>query len=134
MFLETLWYRIYLHLIKGNRPKWIAIFMASIGWATFINLAIMTLSALLAKMDIFPFMYPDEYPESYDPALILQIISAILALVYFIIRSKAIIRKFSNETVEQQKKGHKRMINYLIVLIVSIFVVAFIRPGYLPGW
>ena len=100
--------------------------MASIGWAGLIGLNILIVCAFLADLGISPISYP--YDETtFDQNLYANIVFMALSLVYFIIRNKAIIKKYAKETEEQQKKAHKRLLIYVAVLLGSIFISLFYK-------
>ncbi|MCL2593834.1 MAG: hypothetical protein FWD82_10800 [Defluviitaleaceae bacterium] len=92
----------------------------------------MTLSGLLAKLDIWRVIYQ----PGTNQALYANIIFMILVYVYFRgKRAKRIIDRFSKETDKQRDKGTFWVILYVALSIaLAIGIGGAYKPGYLPSW
>jgi hypothetical protein len=94
-----------------------------------VSLNIFTISGLLAKLDITPFIYPNG---------IIGVIMHIIIVLFFVLyyqgkRGKNIIEKYAHWKKKDRIKGTWLTILYIAVTFGVLFGIgAFFKPNYLP--
>lgn len=127
MIFKYLWYKLYRASLKSSLKEVPILFSGAL-FGLLLNLNIITLSALLSKLNIMPFIYQRTYYGT-----IINIITIILSWAYFSgSRAQSIIYKFSKETNKQRIKGNIYVAIYIFISVLSIFGIIFYKPGYLP--
>ena len=130
MIFDYFFLKFYNGILKSSLdfPR----FGASLTFGLLVNLNIFETSMVLAKLDILPFIYPDNKPILYIST---PVIAAILFLLYNKNRIEAIKLKFSKDELKPMKrKLNIAFILYIVLSIVSVFILAWWKPGYLPTW
>lgn len=127
MIIKYLWYKLYRASLKSSLKE-IPILFSGALFSLILHINIFTLSLLLSKMDVMPFIYKDKIY-----AIVGSIILLILTWIYFSgNRAKSIIDSFSIETDKQRVRGNIFVILYVSISITLFFLIIFYRPGYLP--
>ena len=122
-----LYYKLYQVVLKGSLkdiPQLIApVFMGGL-----IGLNLIVIIAFLAKINWIPFLFATPAQGSY-------LIAFLIILIYFYFgkeKREKVIGKYEVEANAQRTKGNFYVAIYVGVSILSIFAVAFFKPGYLP--
>ena len=130
MIFDYFFLKFYNGILKSSLdfPR----FGASLTFGLLVNVNIVEISIVLAKLDILPFLYPDNKP-------ILYISTPIIATVIFLGYNKNRIEAIKLKFTKDELKPMKRKLNiaftlYIVLSILAIFILAWWKPGYLPSW
>ena len=129
MIFDYFFFKFYQGILKSSVPE-LPRFGASLVFGLLINLSVFEISMVLAKLDILPFIYPDNKTIQY---LSTPFVVAIVFLIYNNSRIDAIKLKFA----EDEFKPMKRKLNiaftlWIVLTILVIFIIPWWKPGYLP--
>ena len=127
MIIDYFYLKFYNGILKSSIPEFPR-FMASFVFGVLLSVNMLTLNALLAKIDILPYLF-----DKSTSIGSLIIIVVIIYLRYKKSRTEAIILLFSAEEFKTKKK----IFNIIFILWVTlsmpaVILVAFYKPGYLP--
>ena len=79
------------------------------------------------KLDIIPFLF-----SSNEQGGLFALIVIVSAMCYYRkARYKSILKKYSQENNKERVKGNLFVANYVVLSFLSIFAVAFFKPGKL---
>ena len=105
-------------------------FYASLVFGCIINVNILIIDTLLAKLDILPSLY--------DNTLIgtgLVVLTALFFFRYTKSRMEAITAKFAEDDFQPKKKELNIMfVLFIVFTVLSAFIIPLYKPGYLPKW
>jgi len=130
MIFDYFFFKFYNGILKSSLdfPR----FGASLTFGLLVNVNIFEINMVLAKLDIFPFIYPDNKPILYMST---PIIAAVIFLLYNKNRIEAIKSKFSKDEFKPMKrKLNFAFVLYLVLSILAVYIIAWWKPGYLPKW
>jgi len=133
MIFDYFFLKFYKGILKSSIPEFPR-FVTSVLFGLFINLNLLIISAIFAKLDILLFLYS-------KTSAIIQLCILII-FFYFrynknriaLIKSKYATFTTDDEFFLRKKKLNIVFILYVVVTIISIFLVPFFKPGYLPTW
>ena len=120
---DYLYYKIHYHSLKSSYEP--IINFSTPGLVTlllFFN--IMETNALLAKNDILTFYFSD---KRY--AIGFFLIAMAFSLTYYLLNREFFLFKFKNESEFNKKRGNILFLIYILVTVLSIFIVPFYKPG-----
>jgi len=131
MIFDYFFLKFYKGILKSSIPEFPR-FMASFLFGLFIHLNLFVIDTMLAKFNIMPSLYSKT-----------TIIIQLLILVIFIYvrynknKIEVIKSRFATFVTEDEFFLKKRKLNiafilYVIVTILSIFIIPWFKPGYLP--
>lgn len=122
--MSYLYYKLYQAVLKGSLRD-IPRFVTPVFVAGLISVNIIVLNAFLAKVQLLSFFF------SQKLAALLLIICSILAAILYYNGPKVdeILKKFSNESKAERQRGNFLVWVYVTISFISIFLVAFFRPG-----
>jgi len=124
--LNYLYYKLYQASLKSSL-KDIPDFMASVSFGGLISVNVLVLNAFLAKMDILPFLFSNKIQVG-----IFVITTILFPMIFYTKkRYKLLQKKYSIENNAERKKGNIIVIIYISISFLSIFAVAFFKPGKL---
>jgi hypothetical protein len=109
--------------------KDIAEYMAAVAMGALFGINIVIVSAFLAKLDLLPFIYKTSTLGGTCTGILILFIG--LFYIYGK-RYEKVIEKYRDENEGQRLKGNIIISLYVLILFISIFLVAFFKPGYLP--
>jgi hypothetical protein len=93
-----------------------------------VSLNIFTISGLLAKLDIIPFIYPNN--------IICGIASVVLVLIFTFYyqgkRGEKVIKKYSHWNKKERIQGTWVTILYIVITLAVGVAGSLYKPGYLP--
>jgi hypothetical protein len=123
---DYLYYKIYLAVLKGSLRD-IPRFITPVFFAGLISANLLVINAFLAKIDVMPFLFSNKMA-----AAVLVVMLIVLALVYYRgSKSDNILKKYSKEGNSERIRGNVIVWIYVTLSFLSIFAVAFFRPGKL---
>lgn len=124
MFLDYIYYKLYRASEKSSLSD-IPEFIAPSLLGCLLSINFLVVSALLAKFDILPFFFANKYQGGFFTGI------AILLPMAFYRKDRymAIIRRYSKESDEERIRGNLIIASYVAISFLSIFAVAFFRPG-----
>ena len=128
--IDYLYYKIY-RLSKKSKLQDVAEYMAAAYLATLISINILTLSSLLSKLDILPFIFNNKYQAGGF------FLAMILASWFYFVRNNrynTIFEKYSSETIKEKIKGNISVIIYVVISFAFSILGALFKPGYLPSF
>ncbi len=126
MIFDYLFYKLYRANLVGSL-KDIAQYAASIHLSLLITANIMVLNAFFAKINIGHFIFKDPKAGGWFTAVLI-----ILAMLYYRKgKYTALINRYSQENENARKRGNFIVATYVLISFLSIFAVAFFRPGKL---
>jgi len=131
MIFDYFFLKFYKGILKSSIPEFPR-FVTSWIFGIFINLNLLILSCLLAKSDILPFLYSKTSITIQLFVLVLFIYLRYNKNRIALIKSKYATFTTDDEFFLRKKKFNIAFILYVIATILSIFVVPWIKPGYLP--
>jgi hypothetical protein len=124
--LNYLYYKLYQASLKSSLRD-IPEFLAPVFLGGLISANILVISAFLAKLDVMPFLFANSKQGGIF-ALVLIVLSM---LYYRKERYKPVLEKYSQESGKQRIRGNTVVALYVAISFLSIFIVAFFRPGKL---
>lgn len=122
--IDYLYYKLYQASLKSSLND-IPAFLASIFLGGLISVNVLVISAFLTKIDVLPFLFSDSRQASF-------FCFCLIILLMFIYRKKRyrkIIKKYSKEDEKQRIRGNIAVAVYVAISFLSIFAVAFFKPG-----
>jgi len=125
--VDYLFFKLYLASKKSSLneiPEW----LASIILAMILGVNIIVISALLAKLEVFPFLFSSSFQVA-----VFMFIDIALILLFFLRKKRyeRVIGRFIDESKNQQLRGNIFVIGYIVFTFLSIFLIAFFKPGKL---
>ena len=127
MIIDYFYLKFYNGILKSSIPEFPR-FMASLFFGCIVNIDILHINALLAKLDIMPYIL--------DKTSILIgsiVISTLFFLRYNNTRFEAIRFRFtSSEFKPKKRKLNIFFILWLVITILASFLLPLYKPGYLP--
>jgi len=124
--LNYLYYKLFQASLKSSlkdTPE----FMTSISFGGLISVNILVINAFLAKLDIFPFLF-----SSKIQVFIFVLITILFPIIFYNKkRYKTIQKKYYQENNNERIKGNVIVAIYVAISFISIFAVAFFKPGKL---
>lgn len=124
--MDYLYYKLYQAVLKGSLRD-IPRIAAPVFLGGLVSVNLLVINALLAKFDIVPFFFTN---KKY--AGVLAAILIFTAFIYYRdLKSKHVLEKYSQESNSQRIKGNIIIAMYVAISFLSIFAVAFFRPGKL---
>jgi phosphatidylglycerophosphate synthase len=125
--LDYLYYKIYRANLIGS-AKDIAEFAAMIYVSGLLFANIFVIGAFLKKQNILPFFFTGKRQ-------IIIFMACLFVLNYFLFlhkkRYKKIIERYEQENELRRKRGNLIVWLYVIITFLTIFAVAFYKPGRL---
>jgi hypothetical protein len=129
MIFDYFFFKFYKGILKSSVPEFPR-FGASLFFGLHISLNILMLSAILAKLDILQCIYNKTIAYMSTP-----VIAAVIFLVYNNTRIEVIKLKFAEDAFQPKKKKLNIIfVLYVVFTSLSIYLVAFWKPGYLPSF
>jgi hypothetical protein len=126
--LHYLFYKFYRAAERTSLYD-IAAFAASAWLAGSISINLLTLDAMLSKLDIWKSVLGNEYRMIF---FMLFTVSSFSLYFFYRKKYKQIVNHYSKESEIERKKGNLFAWAYLILTILMIFVVGLFKPGYWP--
>lgn len=124
--LNYLYYKLYKASLKSSLND-IPEFFAAVSFGSLIGNNLIVLNMLLSKLDLLPFLLRNKYLGGLFVIVIMMI-----TFYYFKgIQLKKVLDKYANETEKNRIKGNILIAIYVAISFLSIFAVAFFRPGKL---
>lgn len=124
--LNYLYYKLYQASLKSSLRD-IPDFMTAVSFGGLISANILVISAFLAKIDLMPFLF-----SSKEQAGGFAFVAIVLTMLYYRKeRYRPIIKKYSQENDKERIQGNVIVAIYVAFSFLSIFAVAFFRPGKL---
>jgi hypothetical protein len=124
--LNYLYYKLYQASLKSSLRD-IPEFLAPVFLGGLISANILVVSAFFAKLDIMPFLFAN---NTQGGIFALSLI--ILCMFYYRKeRYKTILKRYSQESHKSRIRGNVIVAIYVSISFLSIFAVAFFRPGKL---
>jgi hypothetical protein len=122
-----LYFKLY-RAAKLSALKDTAEFTATIYLGGLISANILVISAFLSKINVLPFLYSNK-----NEAGLFAFILVVISSIYFLSnkRYKVIIKKYSQETERERKRGNAIVAIYVALSFLLIFAVALYKPGKL---
>jgi hypothetical protein len=121
-----LYYKLYQATLKGSL-KDIPQFMAPVYFGALISTNISIIYLFLVKIDVLPYWLKSPKQGGYFAALVI-----VLSLIYFNkSKREAILQKYSDEERKERIRGNIIVSIYVAISFLSIFAVAFFKPGKL---
>lgn len=126
MVLDYLYYKLYRATLTGSL-KDIPQYIAPIYLGGLISINFMVSNAFLAKVNIGHFIFKDPKEGGWFTALVI-----ILAMLYYRNdKYTSVLNKYSEENEKERKRGNLIIAIYVAISFLSIFAVAFFKPGKL---
>lgn len=123
---DYLYYKLYQATLKGSLGD-IPQFITPFFFAGLISVNLLVINALLAKMDIMPFFFSNKKQAGV-------LFAVLIVLTYFYYsraRSNRLMERYITESKASRIKGNIIVSVYVAFSFLSIFAVAFFRPGKL---
>lgn len=121
-----LYYKLYQASLKSSLRD-IPEFLAPVFLGGLISANTLVLSALLAKLDVVPFLF-----ANHTQGGIFAFVVIVLTMLYYRKeRYQPILKKYSQENEKERIRGNIIVALYVAISFLSIFAVAFFRPGKL---
>jgi uncharacterized membrane protein len=127
--INYLYYKMYQATLKSSL-KDIPLMIAPAFLGTLLSVNVIVVSALLAKLDVFPFVFSNSKQGGIFTFLVMIFIGS---YYYWNERYKRVLLKYSTETNKKRILGNILISIYVALSFISIFFIAFFRPGYLPS-
>lgn len=122
--LNYLYYKLYQASLRSSLRD-IPEFLAPVFLGGLVSANVLVISAFLAKLDVAPFLFAN----SKQGGIFALVLIILLMLYYRKERYKAILKKYSQENEKQRIRGNILVALYVAISFLSIFAVAFFRPG-----
>lgn len=122
--IDYLYYKLYQASLKSSLND-IPAFLASIFLGGLISVNVLVISAYLSKIDVLPFLFSD----SRQASIFCFCLVILLMLIYSKKRYRKIVKKYSKEDEKQRIRGNIAVAVYVAISFLSIFAVAFFKPG-----
>jgi len=126
MILDYLYYKLYRTARKGSL-KDIASFAAAIYMGGLIGTNMIVINAFLAKTTNIPFLFHDTKLVAATAVVLMVLIK----LMYNRKKLKKISEKYQHESNNQRTRGNILVWIYVGISFLSIFAIAFYKPGQL---
>lgn len=124
--INYIYYKLYQAVLKSSLND-IPEFIAPVSLGALLSANFLVLNAFLAKIDMMPFLFSNKYQGGLSSFLFI-----ILCLYSFREeKRKSIISKYFDESKSERIKGNLMVAAYVSISFLSIFLVAFFRPGKL---
>ena len=127
MVLDYLYYKLYKAAEKSSLRD-ISEFIAAVFLGGLLSCNTLVASALLAKFDILPFLFPNSGTAGTFAFLLIVAVGIIYASKK---RYRKVIKRYSSEPNEQRIRGNIIVGVYVAISYLAIFAVAFFKPGEL---
>lgn len=126
--MDYLYYKLHRVMLKSSM-KDIAEYMAAVAMGGLFGVNLVVINAFLAKLDMVPFLYRSSAVGGGFTVLLMLVIG----FVYLNGKKYVEINeKYHEESDSDRVKGNLIVALYVTISFVSIFLVAFFKPGYLP--
>lgn len=124
--LNYLYYKLFQASLKSSLKE-TPEFMTSISFGGLISINILSINAFLAKLDIFPYLF-----SSKIQVCVFGLTTILLTIIFYNKkRYKSIQKKYSIENNKERIKGNLIVAIYVAISFISIFAIAFFKPGKL---
>lgn len=124
VMLNYLYYKLYQAIIKGSLRD-IPQYIAPVYLGALICANILVVNAFLAKIDIMPFLF---FNRTQSSMICIGLI--ILTVIFYNNKRRdALLELYSKESNRSRIRGNIIVSIYVAVSFLSIFAVAFFRPG-----
>ncbi len=121
-----LYYKLYQATLKGSL-KDVPQFITPFYFAALISVNILVINAFLAKVGVMAYFFLNK-----KLAIVLVLLLVGIAYIYYNkSRTDALIEKYIKESNSKRIKGNIIVSMYIAISFLSIFAVAFFRPGKL---
>ncbi|WP_277633342.1 hypothetical protein [Avrilella dinanensis] len=120
-----LYYKLYQASLKSSLND-MPMFMTAVSFGGLIALNIFVIVGFLAKLDLLPF-----YSNKHQAGL--SVVACIILTTFYFNKKRIelILKKYSQESNRKRIKGNIIVSLYVAISFLSIFAVAFFRPGKL---
>jgi len=118
-----LYYKLYQASLKSSLND-MPMFMTAVSFGGLIALNIFVIVGFLAKLDLLPF-----YTNKHQAGL--SVVACIILTTFYFNKKRIelILKKYSQESNRKRIKGNIIVSLYVAISFLSIFAVAFFRPG-----
>ncbi|SRR5690554_6176811 len=118
-----LYYKLYQASLKSSLND-MPMFMTAVSFGGLIALNIFVIVGFLAKLDLLPF-----YSNKHQAGL--SVVACIILTTFYFNKKRIelILKKYSQESNRKRIKGNIIVSLYVAISFLSIFAVAFFRPG-----
>jgi hypothetical protein len=121
--LDYLFYKLYQVTLKSSLND-IPQFVASAYLGCLISINTIVISAILAKLDVAPFLFAN----STHGGIFAMLMIVFMLFYYQKKRSQPILEKYALESEKERIMGNIIVGIYVSLSIIFLFAVAFIRP------
>ena len=120
---DYLYYKLYQASLKSSLND-MPMFMTAVSFGGLIALNIFVIVGFLAKLDLLPF-----YTNKHQAGL--SVVACIILTTFYFNKKRIelILKKYSQESNRKRIKGNIIVSLYVAISFLSIFAVAFFRPG-----
>lgn len=119
-----LYYKLYRASLKSSLQD-IPAFFTAILMGTLLSTNILVITMLLFKLEIIPLHYSSKNQASISTFLLI----ALIGLYYNKRRRLVIFQEYEKESENKRKRGNMVVTLYVALSFISIFAVAFFKPG-----
>lgn len=124
--MNYLYYKLYQAVLKGSLRD-IPRIATPVFLGGLISVNLIVINAFLAKFDIISFFFSNKKYAGIFAAILI-----FLAFIYYgDIKTNHLLEKYSQENNKERIRGNVIVSIYVAVSFLSIFAVAFFRPGKL---
>lgn len=118
-----LYYKLYQASLKSSLND-MPMFMTAVSFGGLIALNIFVIVGFLAKLDLLPF-----YSNKHQAGL--SVVACIILTTFYFNKKRIelILKKYSQVSNRKRIKGNIIVSLYVAISFLSIFAVAFFRPG-----
>lgn len=118
-----LYYKLYQASLKSSLND-MPMFMTAVSFGGLIALNIFVIVGFLAKLDLLPF-----YTNKHQAGL--SVVACIILTTFYFNKKRIelILKKYSQESNRKRIKGNIIVSLYVAISFLSIFAVAFFKPG-----
>lgn len=121
-----LYYKLYQASLKSSLSD-IPEFLTPMFLGGLISANTLVLSALLAKLNVLPFLFANRT----QGGIFAFVLIVITMFFYRKARYQPILKKYSNESEKERIRGNIMVAIYVAISFLSIFAIAFFRLGKL---
>ena len=130
MIFDYFFFKLYNHYLNSKVPEYPR-FLASTTFGLFLNFNLLDINTILAKSDILPFIY------HFDDKIFAYLSTPVIATILFLIYNKNRIEVLKLKFAEEEFNPRKKKLNiifalYIVLTILSFFVLPWWKPGYMP--